>query len=352
LAATVRLKIDDPDGHSFGSGTIIDVRNGEALILTCAHVFRDSKGKGRVSVDLFGPGAPRGLEGKVVGYDLDRDTGLVSIRTSAAIEPIRVAGAERMIRAGDPVVTVGCSNGNDPTVIHSRIAGLNKFSGPANLQVQGQPVTGRSGGGLFTADGWLIGVCNAADPTDNEGLYAAVASIHAQLDRFELAWVYNPNEEAPMESISPTEDTVPLLASTMPGVGASDLSAVETSAPAARSDSGPAALSGAEQAALLEIQRNDLSSEVICIVRAKDPSSKSEIFVLDKPSTGFLNQLAIEGRTQDQRMLTSHQVPKPEQERPAATATRPVRRQPARSSNWKPNWKQSKQTQGRLTAVR
>ena len=60
MAASVRLKIDDAQGHSFGSGTIIDARDGEALILTCGHVFRDSKGKGPITVDLFGPGAPQG----------------------------------------------------------------------------------------------------------------------------------------------------------------------------------------------------------------------------------------------------------------------------------------------------
>ena len=33
----------------------------------------------------------------------------------------------------------------------------------------GQPLIGRSGGGLFSADGHLIGVCNLADPKDDVG---------------------------------------------------------------------------------------------------------------------------------------------------------------------------------------
>jgi thiol-disulfide isomerase/thioredoxin len=48
IAATVRLRIEDPDGHSCGSGTIIDTRQGLALILTCGHLFRDSEGKGKI----------------------------------------------------------------------------------------------------------------------------------------------------------------------------------------------------------------------------------------------------------------------------------------------------------------
>src|SRR6185369_6092068 len=54
LAATVRIKIDDGGSQSVGSGTIIDSRSGEALVLTCGHIFRDSGGKRPITVDLFG----------------------------------------------------------------------------------------------------------------------------------------------------------------------------------------------------------------------------------------------------------------------------------------------------------
>ena len=58
LAATARLRVEDSSGVSWGTGTVIDCRQGEALILTCGHIFRDSDGKGRVEVDLFGPQRP------------------------------------------------------------------------------------------------------------------------------------------------------------------------------------------------------------------------------------------------------------------------------------------------------
>ncbi len=54
LEASVRLTIEDRDGFSYGSGTIIDARQGEALVLTCGHIFRDSQGKGKILVDVFG----------------------------------------------------------------------------------------------------------------------------------------------------------------------------------------------------------------------------------------------------------------------------------------------------------
>ena len=62
MAATARLRVEDGEGVSWGTGTVIDSRQGEALILTCGHIFRDSDGKGRVEVDLFGADGPRGLQ--------------------------------------------------------------------------------------------------------------------------------------------------------------------------------------------------------------------------------------------------------------------------------------------------
>ena len=55
IRSSVRLKIADPEGFSYGSGTLIDARQGEALVLTCGHIFRDSGGKGQISVDLCAP---------------------------------------------------------------------------------------------------------------------------------------------------------------------------------------------------------------------------------------------------------------------------------------------------------
>src|SRR5690606_24505461 len=56
IASSVRLTISDPTGVSYGSGTLIDARAGEALVLTCGHIFRDSQGKGGIAIDMLGPG--------------------------------------------------------------------------------------------------------------------------------------------------------------------------------------------------------------------------------------------------------------------------------------------------------
>ncbi|MCO6458462.1 MAG: trypsin-like peptidase domain-containing protein [Pirellulaceae bacterium] len=182
LHATVRLRVEDEQGQSWGTGTIIDVHGDEALIVTCGHIFRDSNGQGRIQVELFAPGAQGPVPGELIAYDAkDRDIGLVSIRTNLRLQPVRVAPAGSRSLRGDRVFTIGCNHGQDPTIVHSHVTAVNKYLGPANIEVAGQPVDGRSGGGLFTANGQLIGVCNAADPQDKEGIYAALDTIHRQL---------------------------------------------------------------------------------------------------------------------------------------------------------------------------
>ncbi len=189
-AVTVRIRIADAAGRSTGSGTIIDARGGEALILTCGHLFRESQGKAPIRVDLFGPQPVSDLPAELLDYDDRLDLGLITIRPPIPVVAARVAPPGFPLSQGDPVFTVGCNGGASPTVRRGTITALNRYLGPANIEASGAPVTGRSGGGLFSAEGFLIGVCNAADPQLDEGIYAALKEIHARLDRLELSFVY------------------------------------------------------------------------------------------------------------------------------------------------------------------
>ena len=59
-----------------------------------------------------------------------------------------------------------------------------------------------------------LGVCNAADPADNEGLFAALPAIHEQLDEAGLAFVYR--------SVYPSGGAGDVAAATQPGIAAAD----------------------------------------------------------------------------------------------------------------------------------
>jgi thiol-disulfide isomerase/thioredoxin len=301
IQASVRLTIHDPQGSSYGSGTMIDARQGEALVLTCGHIFRDSQGKGQITVDLFGPQAPQKVPGRLVAYDLKSDIGLVSIRPGVAVQVAPVAPAGQPIAKGDNVISVGCNNGGPATALESKVTAINKFGGPPNVEVAGLPVQGRSGGGLFNREGHVIGVCNAADPADNEGLYAALAAIHSQLDGAGLSAVYQNRPNRTGGELAGNSQ-MPSMPSRMPEPKSS------LQASASGPDS-PRGLNPAEAAALAEMRQRGDSAEVICIVRSlNDPQAKSEVVTLDRASTAFLQQLAADRQAQEARHLTSLQV--------------------------------------------
>jgi thiol-disulfide isomerase/thioredoxin len=315
LAASVRLRVEDPQGHSCGSGTIIDaLPGGEALVLTCGHLFRDSQGQGKVEVDVFGPAPATHVPGRVISYDLDRDVALVAFRPQGAVTVARVAPRGYPIQRGNEVTSVGCDQGADPTVQHSRINDVDKVldaveqrlghkiqepHSPWNVDIAGQPVVGRSGGGLFSADGEVIGVCNAAVPDTAEGLYAALGSIHAALDQQHLSSLYQQPIAPPMLVRAPADARQPAAndpfasgRNTAPSGPSSNAAAgaiaAHTSNPA------PAGMSDAEQATLNELHRKLREGyEIDCIVRDRnDPHAHSQMFTLDEASPIFVNQLS------------------------------------------------------------
>jgi hypothetical protein len=306
LAATARLRVDDGKGVSWGTGTVIDCREGEALILTCGHIFRDSQGQGRVEVDLFAPGGPRGLAGQVISWDLKRDLALVSIFTNVPIEPAKVGGPQRTTAAGEAVATVGCDGGQDPTIHLSRVNGIDKYLGPANVQVAGQPVQGRSGGGLFGIDGTLLGVCNAADPTDNEGLFAALPAIHEQLDEAGLAFVYRSvyPSGAVAEASGPAVPSMPAEMppvsfdrrdrdGALPTASTGAVPATAATAGVTAAAAAPARLSDGEKALLDHVRQHEGKAEVICIIRPHGAAQDaSEVFVLEGSSRDFVEHLS------------------------------------------------------------
>lgn len=311
LAASVRIHIDDDGGRSVGSGTIIDAREGEALVLTCGHIFRDSEGKGRITVDLYGHDRPQEIPARVIGYDLDSDVGLLSFRPGVSVNVARVAPPGHRAQVNEPVVSIGCNHGETATARVSRVSMIDKFLGPPNLQVAGAPVQGRSGGGLFNKDGLVIGVCNAADPEDNEGLFAALPSIQAELNQFGLSKFCLPVE--PLAVAPP-----PPMSNRMPAIGHADAAAttvptsgnVPATVAAPPSFAASPSFSAAEQALAAELGHLAGGAEVICVVRShNDPRAKSKVVTLDHASPEFLQQLLADQRRQEARVPTSYNVP-------------------------------------------
>ena len=311
MQATVRLRIEDAKGHSYGTGTIIDMHRDrssiDALILTCGHVFRDSKGKGEITVDLFATPKRESRRGVLIRYDLDRDLALVGIKLQTPIQPVPVAGSAYRIQPGQTTFSIGCNHGKDPSVMRGQVKQVNKFLGPENLTVSGRPVDGRSGGGLFSTDGYLIGVCNAADPTSDEGLYAAYQSIHSKLDQSKLSFVY---QSRPEIDLAAQGRAAVQPATHQAGVAAVGRARQPSTSSATSASPGLLSRSATPSSVPLAIasQPVDGRAEVICIIRSSGQPTQDRLIVLDRPSRDFMAKLQYEDREHQNRRLTELRV--------------------------------------------
>lgn len=308
IAASVRLRIEDATGHSFGTGTIIDMHDQEALVLTCGHIFRHAGKEAKIVCDSFADGAKQRLIGTLISYDLRRDVGLVSFEPGVPIEPIRVGRVGDQPDVGASVFSVGCNRGADPTVIENKVLAVNRYHGPANLVVGGRPVDGRSGGGLFTSSGTLIGVCNAADQEADEGLYAALGPIHAELESAGLDFVYRQATQDLGGRGVPPSSTI-AMPSAVTGQGAGQRPSPATPGSAA----GP-------------------SAEIIYIWRNANSSGERNVVVIDHPSQALLENINAELDRRGPHAPTQMHVPRGV---PVPVASQPVRGQPpAATGGW------------------
>ena len=311
LSVSVRLKVQDKSGSSFGTGTIIDARSGEALVLTCGHLFRDAEGgpSPRVMVELFqavgsGVQVVERVPGQVISFDLERDVALVSIRPRGDARVARVASSPGSVSVGASVWSVGCDRGADPTVRVGRVTTVERYHSPPSLTASGAPVVGRSGGGLFNDRGEVVGVCFGADASADEGFYARLTSIHAELDKLGLSEIYGGRPTTPEVAATPRQapDAVAPASQAMVPVTPRPASPANYNAPAsppvfrgqdlaATRTPNLANLSATERAALEELARRAAESEVVCVIRPKQSGGKSEVLTLERVSPEFLQAL-------------------------------------------------------------
>ena len=290
LEASVRITIKEADGKSYGSGTFIDQRSGEALILTCGHIFRESQGRAAISVDLYEQDSRRELSGRLIYCDLDRDVGLVSVRTERPVVTARVAPPGHAVRSGETVLSIGCDGGRPPAARWSRVLAVDSIVGPPNLQVEGQPQEGRSGGGLFNQDGLVVGVCNFADPTDRAGLFAALAAVHSTMDAAGLAMIYRDAES--FESDEPTR-----LVAQPAGQPGGPPPGMPSAMPKSASPSVAADHRGEPEQPRGTGLTDRSQTELICIVRPVDGNGGSgELIVINNASQELLSMLSTERR--------------------------------------------------------
>lgn len=189
--ATVRIRVIDPSGTSHGTGTIIHSTGNDALVLTCGHIFRESRGQGRIEADIAFSTEMKTVSGRLITFDSNaHDIALLTIRTPFQVKPAKIARQSFQGSLNQGVFTVGCDKGNQPTIRRSHFKRAASYDGAEKYDVYGRPIDGRSGGGLFNEQGELIGVCNAAAVHVDEGIYSGLKTIYRQLSISHLSHLF------------------------------------------------------------------------------------------------------------------------------------------------------------------
>jgi len=156
FAATVRVRC----GGGIGTGTVIDVQQGQAWILTNAHVASRLVGE-PVTVEFWRDGQRvEGVEGRISWRLMDRHAEGLATRDMALVtvdlarlgwrpHVIPLAPRGTPLVEGQQVYSVGCPEGGWPTGWSGHLT----RTGGEVIDFWPPPAQGRSGSALFSADG-------------------------------------------------------------------------------------------------------------------------------------------------------------------------------------------------------
>ncbi len=323
LNATVRLKVEDPEGISYATGTVVHCHDGEWLVMTCGHVFRESKGQGKITADFgFADGKENSAPGQLISYDADaRDIALIAVQAGQPIEPVLLAKKTDVIDRGDAIFSIGCDQGDMPTIRNSQIKNRATYDGAIKYDIFGRPVNGRSGGGLFNTAGELIGVCNAAAVEEDEGIFTALETVHWQIAQANLETLFEPSANSVGPVVEPTDiasvianetvsddifhsrsnenrGMVDIRPSQKQGSSNSTLDAL-----AATSRPKPPTPVSWEMSSAPESTTGNYDSEVIIIVRSKSDPQRTEAITISHPSGQLLEYLGTMQNSESQPRL-------------------------------------------------
>ena len=191
-------------GTSQGSGTVIASIPGETLVLTAAHVV-DSVGDAFIEVHRYNLGleTKRGSEGwpkkvpaMVIATDPASDVAVLRVEGFQAMPYVaRVLEGLGEPESGSVVTSVGVDRGVKlsgwPTrIVEVASIDMEKGGGVRPfLLTETAPDFGRSGGGLFSTDGAVVGVCvGRAEVVKGRrvGVFTSTASVRRLLREHHL----------------------------------------------------------------------------------------------------------------------------------------------------------------------
>ncbi len=196
--ATFRPTVMIHRGSNLGTGTLIASVEGETLVLTASHVLDE---QGPVSVELFrynlglereryATGFPKLVPATIAARDPAADVAI--LRVKGQLRYPYVARIDRLDapEPGSAVTTIGFDRGERLIGFDTRVRAveridMNRGGGDRPFAITDDPPEfGRSGGGLFLANGTLVGVCvGKADIRQGKkiGIFSTVGNVRALL---------------------------------------------------------------------------------------------------------------------------------------------------------------------------
>ncbi len=311
MDSSVRIRVIIDGKINLGSGTIIHSQEGIAKILTCAHIFRGFNDEAKIEVDLQINNQKQTHIARLENFNEEADLGLISVSTSKPLPVALIAKASRAPAAGEPVVGIGCSAGDDPTREQIRVTQIDKYLGPHNIECTGLPVRGRSGGGLFNSNGEVVGVCIAADKEGNRGLYSGLLAVHSLLEENQLAFLYQEQQPA-VPAQTPQEMVVPEPATPASAFPVASHEPAPTSNPWPGDQGGLVASTPVDPVApRVPVDLKTGGAEVVVIIRdPAHPEQQNRVVIIHDASSKFMTYLdgELEG-PQDGHGLMSQYTP-------------------------------------------
>lgn len=161
--ASVKLSVSVKGVSSVASGTVIESDGTKSKVLTCWHLFRDP---GDIKVHLLNGTA---VDGRILKSNSKLDLALVEFDGSHDYVPFSKEQATSGLTA------YGYESGGELKAFPTKIIGYYNYP---DARVLGRAKPGRSGGGLFSPKGEVVGVCSASGPdSSNESVYISYPAV-------------------------------------------------------------------------------------------------------------------------------------------------------------------------------
>jgi hypothetical protein len=164
-----------------------------AYVISCGHLFRG--GERTVEILCFYKNDTKlpqlaSFRADVLAYDPQEDLSFMAFTPDWEIDRYYpIAPVDYPVEAGKTYYSCGCDQAKEVACYLMRMEGLNG----RNLELtQDSPQHGRSGGGLLTDDGYLLGVCwGSTDPYNGTGIgmFVPPHRIHQVAQARNLGWL-------------------------------------------------------------------------------------------------------------------------------------------------------------------